>query len=55
VVPEQDTAVFTLGRLPAGSGVRRRCAEDLADRLEGLLDARHLSHRDAGQAVRWTT
>jgi hypothetical protein len=50
VVPDKDRAVFTVGRLPVDP-VRRRFAEDLADRLETLLDGRRLSYRDAGQAL----
>ncbi|WP_153393559.1 DNA glycosylase AlkZ-like family protein [Ornithinicoccus halotolerans] len=50
VVPEQDRAVFTVGRLPVDP-VRRQFAEGLADRLEGFLDGRRLSYRDAGQAL----
>lgn len=50
VVPEQDRAVFTLGRLPVDPE-RRRFAEELADRLERFLDGRRLTYREAGQAL----
>lgn len=50
VVPEQDRAVFTVGRLSTDP-VQRQFAEDLADRLEGALGGRRLSYRDAGQAL----
>lgn len=50
VVAEQDRAVFTLGRLSLDPE-RRRAAEDLADRLERLLDGARWSNRDAGQAL----
>ena len=50
VVPHRDRAVFTVGRLPVGP-VRRRFAEDLADRLERLLRGGRLSYRDAGRAL----
>lgn len=50
VVAEEDRAVFTVGRLPVDP-VRRRFAEDVADRLERFLDGRRMSYRDAGQAL----
>ncbi|OLT21245.1 hypothetical protein BJF81_15605 [Ornithinimicrobium sp. CNJ-824] len=50
VVPEQDRAVFTLGRHPVDPA-RRRFAEDLADRLEEVLAGRRLPYRDAGRAL----
>lgn len=50
VVPAQDRAVFTVGRLPVDPA-RRQAAEDLADRLDEVLDGRRLSYRDAGRAL----
>ena len=50
VVPAQDRAVFTLGRLPA-DGARRRFAEDLAERLDAVLDGREIPYGEAGRAL----
>jgi Winged helix DNA-binding domain len=50
VVPAQDHAVFTVGRLPEDPA-RRRAADELADRLEAFLDGRPMSYREAGQAL----
>lgn len=50
VVPEDDHAPFTLGRLPEQGPLRRR-AEDLATRLQAALDGRRLDARDAGRAL----
>jgi hypothetical protein len=50
VVAARDLAVFTLGRLP-DSGVTRRTAEDLADRLHVFLDGAQMRFDDAGRAL----
>jgi hypothetical protein len=50
VVAAQDRAVFSLGRL-AASGARRRFAEDLADRLDAVLDGREVPYGEAGRAL----
>jgi len=50
VVAAQDRAVFSLGRLPAGAA-RRQFAEDLAERLDTLLDGREMPYGDAGRAL----
>ena len=50
VVPDQDRAVFSLGRLP-DSGRQRRVAEDLADRLHDFLDGRTMTYGEAGAGL----
>jgi hypothetical protein len=50
VVPAEDLAVFTLGRLP-DAGKTRRTAEELAERLHGFLDGARMRYDDAGQAL----
>ncbi|WP_298461576.1 DNA glycosylase AlkZ-like family protein [uncultured Cellulomonas sp.] len=49
-VAEHDRAVFSLARLPT-AGARRRLAEDLAERLDALLDGREMPYGDAGRAL----
>ena len=50
VVPRDDVAVFTLGRL--GDGAKRRRAEEIADRLETFLAGRtSLNAIEAGRGV----
>ena len=50
VVAERDRAVFTVGRLPDRQPARRD-AEELADRLEELLDGRRMNCAEAGRAL----
>jgi hypothetical protein len=50
VVPAEDRAVFTLGRLPDG-GPRLRRALDTADRLEAFLGDRRLPYGEAGRGL----
>jgi hypothetical protein len=50
VVPAQDVAVFTLGRLPDEGGALR-IAEDLAARLHRLLRGAKMKYGDAGRAL----
>ena len=50
VVPAEDLAVFTLGRLPVGGKIRDR-AENLAARLHDLLGGDRMRYDDAGQAL----
>lgn len=50
VVAARDLAVFSLGRLP-DQPARRTLAEDLADRLETLLDGREMTYGEAGRAL----
>jgi hypothetical protein len=50
VVARRDVAVFSLGRLP-DDGRLRRTAEDLAGRLDAVLDGGRMSFREAGQAL----
>jgi hypothetical protein len=50
VVAERDLPVFTLGRLPDAGKIRRR-AEELAARLDVLLDGGRMRYDDAGQAL----
>jgi hypothetical protein len=50
VVPAGDHAPFTLGRLPEHGPIRQR-ADDLAARLQAVLDGRRLDAREAGQAL----
>lgn len=50
VVTAVDRAVFTLGRIPT-TGARRQLAEDLAARLESLLDEGEMPFGDAGRAL----
>jgi hypothetical protein len=45
-----DRGVFTLGRLP-DAGERRRLGEEMAGRLESLLDGGRMSYSDAGRAL----
>jgi hypothetical protein len=49
-VPAGDLAVFTLGRLPAAGKTRAR-AEELAARLEAVLDGGRMRDRDLGAAI----
>lgn len=52
VVPADDRAIFSLGRMPE-TGARRRLAEDLAARLATFLDGRELPiHAAARRYVR---
>ena len=50
VVPANDHALFSVGRLPDGGDGRRR-AEDLAQRLNAFLDGRRMSCSEAGHAL----
>ena len=50
VVAARDRAVFSLGTLPDDAGKRRR-AEDLANRLEALLDGGTMTYSSAGRAL----
>lgn len=50
VVAAQDRAVFSLGRLAVREG-RRRFAEDLAERLDALLNGREMPYGEAGRAL----
>ena len=50
VVPRQDIAVFTLSRLPDDPSGRRR-AEDIAERLDALLDGRAMSANEIGRGL----
>jgi hypothetical protein len=50
VVAAEDRAVFSLGRLAADAG-RRRFAQDLAQRLDDVLDSRELPYGEAGRAL----
>ncbi len=50
VVPAQDLAVFSLGRLRE-AGAKRELGEDLANRLETFLDGRRMSYSEAGRAL----
>lgn len=50
VVADRDRAVFTLGRLPVEPAKRRR-AEQLADRLDGLLGGRRMPFGRAGHEL----
>lgn len=50
VVPADDHAPFTLGRLP-DDGRTRRMAEDLAARLHAYLDGRRLEVDEAGHGL----
>jgi hypothetical protein len=50
VVPAQDRAVFTLGRLPDDAGARAR-AEEIAARLHAFLDGRAMADGEAGRAL----
>jgi hypothetical protein len=50
VVPAQDLAVFTLGRLPH-AGRTRRIAEDLSARLREHLRGRTMTYGEAGRAI----
>lgn len=50
VVALPDVAFFTLGRLPDNPG-RLRLADDLATRLEALLDGRRMTYGEAGRAL----
>ena len=50
VVAAEDLAVFSLGRLSDGGEGRRR-ADDLARRLNDLLDGRRMSCSEAGHAM----
>jgi hypothetical protein len=50
VIPRQDIAVFSLGRLPEDSrGLRR--AVDIAERLDAFLDGRAMSATDIGRGL----
>lgn len=50
VVAAEDRSVFSLGRHPS-SERRRRFAEDLAERLDALLDGREMPYGEAGRAL----
>jgi len=50
VVAARDHAVFSLGRLPDDAG-RRRHAEELADRIDALLDGDEMTYGEAGRAL----
>jgi hypothetical protein len=50
VVAAADRAVFTVGRLP-DDPVKRRAADQLADRLESILDGRRMDCREAGRGL----
>ncbi len=50
VVAARDLAVFSLGLLPDDAKGRRR-AEDLADRLRGLLGDARMTYGEAGRAL----
>jgi hypothetical protein len=50
VVAARDHAVFSLGRLP-DDGEGRRVAEDLATRLDALLDGRRMTYGEAGRTL----
>lgn len=50
VVPARDHALFTLARLPPAGKTRAR-AEDLAAKLEAVLDGGRLRDREAAQAI----
>jgi hypothetical protein len=50
VVAEHDRGVFSLGRL-SDNAERRRFAQDLATRLEALLDGRRMGDGEAGRAL----
>ncbi len=50
VVPKQDVAVFTLGRLDE-SGSSRRRADDIAARMATFLAGRRMRDRDVGGAL----
>ena len=50
VVAARDVAVFSLGRLPDEAGPRR-IAEDLADRVRGLLGSTRMTYGEAGRAL----
>jgi winged helix DNA-binding protein len=60
VVPAPDHAVFTLARLPASGKIRTR-AEELAAKLEAVLDGGRMRDRDVapsigvGNAIRYAT
>jgi hypothetical protein len=50
VVPRQDVAVFSLGRLPSDPrGLRR--AEDIAERLDAFLEGRAMSATEIGRGL----
>ena len=50
VVPAEDLAVFTYGRLPDGGMIRAR-AEDLAARVRDVLGAERMRYDDVGRAL----
>ena len=50
VVAARDHAVFSLGRLSDDAG-RRRHAEDLADRIDALLEGEEMTYGEAGRAL----
>ena len=50
VIPRDDIAVFTLGRLPDDAKARG-FAEDTADRLEAFLAGRTMTYGEAGHAL----
>lgn len=50
VVAARDLAVFSLGRMPADAR-GRRVAEDLATRLQALLDGTTMTYDEAGEAL----
>ena len=51
VVPREDMAAFTLGRLPADARGRTR-AEEIADRIEAFLGGRQLTATEIGRGLR---
>lgn len=50
VVPEEDAAVFSLGRMPTARAARER-AESVAARLDALLAGERMPYDDAGRAL----
>ena len=50
VVPEQDFALFSLGRLPEDTKGRKR-AKGMAERLHAQLDAKRMTDREVGRAM----
>lgn len=50
VIAARDRAVFTVGRLPDDPEAQRK-AQDLADRLEALLDGGSMPYGQAGRAL----
>ena len=50
VVAKRDLAIFSLGRLPE-AGATRRVAEDMATRLDSLLQGARMTYHEAGDAL----